>query len=96
MRPVLDRNVVMRRIPVYVLFQEPSLKLERIRAVTRKFRRFLLSLHMLVIEDFEAGRDHSVTKALQITADTCSSKETADRRTRAWTNNWPPNTTFIY
>jgi hypothetical protein len=35
---------------------------------------------MSVKEDFEAGRDHSVTKPLQITAvDTYSSKERADR-----------------
>jgi hypothetical protein len=33
---------------------------------------------MSVEEDFEAGRDHSVTKALQNTADKYSSKETAE------------------
>jgi len=74
----VDRNVVMRRTCVYLLLQEPSLKFERLRVVIRKFRGFLLSLHMSVKEFFEADRDHSVTEAPQITANTCSSKETAE------------------
>jgi hypothetical protein len=77
MQSVVERNVVMRRIPVYVLLQEPSLKLERISAVTGKFRGFLQSLHISVKDNSGAGRDHSVTKALQITADMRSPKETA-------------------